>query len=59
MLGFSPLASALLADDGVVAAVAHLLTAAPITTGNPTVGASDIAQEHDLSLTAIDRKSVV
>ena len=49
MLGFSPLASAPLGDDGVVGEVVHLLTASPITTGQPVVGASTVSQDQDLS----------
>ena len=54
MLGFSPLASAPLGDDGVVSAeIVYLLTGVGITTDSPTVGDSDLTQEHDISLTAI------
>ena len=49
MLGFSPLASAPLGDDGVVGEVVQLLTASPITTGQPVVDTSAIAQDQDLS----------
>jgi len=49
MLGFSPLASAPLADDGVI----YLLNGNDITTGQPTVGASSIAQDHALIPTGV------
>ena len=51
MLGFSPLASATLADDGVVAEQAFALDA--ITTGAPVVDSSSITQVHSLSAVAI------
>lgn len=51
MLGFSPLASAALADDGVVAEQAFGLDA--ITTGAPVVDSSSITQVHSLSAVAI------
>ena len=50
MLGFSPLAAAPLADDGAIAEVVYLLNGDDITTGQPTVGSSSIAQDHDLAL---------
>ena len=51
MLGFSPLASAPLGDDGAV--VVYELVGNGITAGQPVVGSPAIAQEHDLTLTAI------
>ena len=52
MLGFSPLASAPLADDGAVV-VNVSLTADSITTGAPSVDASIITQNHTLTSVAI------
>ena len=51
MLGFSPLAAASLADDGVVAEQRYRLDA--ITAGAPTVDASSISQVHSLTADAI------
>ena len=48
MLGFSPLASAPLADTGAVAEAA-LVLATNIVTGAPTVAASTISQVHALT----------
>ena len=59
MLGFSPLASAPLGDDGVAAEVIYLFTASPITTGQPVVGASTVAQDQDLSADGLTTGSPV
>ena len=53
MLGFAPLAAAPLGDDGAI--VVYDLTAGNITTGAPTIGASTLAQDHDLNLNGITR----
>ena len=53
MLGFNPLASAPLADDGGVDNLVDNLTGAGITTSQPAVGASDLEQDHDLALDPI------
>lgn len=49
MLGFNPIATTPLGDDGVSAAVVYDLTASGIVCGTPTVGASTLAQVHSLS----------
>lgn len=49
MLGFNPIATTPLGDDGVLAAVVYDLTANAIVCGNPTVGTSTVAQVHSLS----------
>ncbi len=51
MLGFSPLASAPLGDDGVVTSDVFQLQ--PIVTGNPVVGSSSITQGNNFTLTVI------
>ena len=51
MLGFSPLASAALGDDGVVTSVVIQLQ--PVVTGNPVVGSTSITQGHNFTLTVI------
>jgi hypothetical protein len=53
MLGFAPLASAPLADDGVEGAVVVNLTGDDSTTGSPTFGASAIDQVHVLAADSI------
>lgn len=53
MLGFSPLASAPLGDDGAVAEVIYLLNAQGITTGSPVVDSSSITQDHLLNTQGI------
>jgi len=50
MLGFSPLASATLADDGIVSIA---IGATAITTGAPTVESSTITQSHSLNASAV------
>jgi hypothetical protein len=50
MLGFSPLASATLADDGIVTTA---IGANAITTGAPTVESSTITQSHSLNASAV------
>ena len=50
MLGFSPLASATLADDGIVSIA---IGANAITTGAPTVESSTITQNHSLNASAV------
>ena len=56
MLGFSPLASAPLADDGVII---YLLNGNDITTGSPVVGASSVAQDQDLTADSLTTGSPV
>ena len=51
MLGFSPLASAPLGDDGVVTSDVFQLQS--IVTGNPVVGSSSITQGNNFTLTVI------
>ena len=51
MLGFSPLASAPLGDDGVVTSDVFQLQS--IVTGNPVVGSSSITQGNNFTLTII------
>ena len=51
MLGFSPLASAPLGDDGVVTSDVFQLQS--IVTGNPVVGSSSITQGTNFTLTVI------
>ena len=53
MLGFSPLASAPLGDDGVAADIIYIINGVGVTTGQPVVGSSSLAQDQDLSLVAI------
>jgi hypothetical protein len=50
MLGFSPLASATLADDGIVTTA---IGTNAITTGAPTVESSTITQSHSLNASAV------
>jgi len=50
MLGFAPLASAPLADDGLIV---YDILANGLTTGSPVIQASTIVQAHDLSLNGI------
>jgi hypothetical protein len=50
MLGFSPLASATIADDGATASIVYLINADGIVTGVPVVG--------QLSINASRRRSV-
>ena len=59
MLGFSPLASAPLADAGVTADVIYGLNGNDITTGSPVVGASSIAQDQDLTADSLTTGSPV
>jgi hypothetical protein len=54
MLGFNPLASAPLADDGVI-----YLLGNDITTGSPVVGASSIAQDQNLTADSLTTGSPV
>ena len=51
MLGFSPIASATLADDGGV--IEYELLGSNVTSGAPAVANSSITQKHVLNLTAI------
>jgi len=51
MLGFSPLASAPLGDDGVV--TSSVIQLQPIVTGNPVVSSSSITQGNNFTLTVI------
>ncbi len=59
MLGFSPLASAPLADTGVVAAVEYSLVANSISTGAPVVNSPAFTENNDLTATAITTASPV
>jgi hypothetical protein len=49
MLGFSPLASAPLADDGAIAEVVYLLNGDGIVTGQVVIGSPTIVQDQALS----------
>lgn len=51
MLGFTPLASAALADDGGVKNIAFTATA--VATGSPAISTPSITQEHSIDLTSI------
>jgi hypothetical protein len=53
MLGFSPLASAPLGDDGVTADIVHVLNGVSITTGQPSVGPTNLTQTDVLSVVGI------
>jgi hypothetical protein len=53
MLGFAPLASITLGDDGAVSLPVDSLSANNITTGNPVVGSSSVSQDQVLAPVAI------
>jgi hypothetical protein len=56
MLGFSPLASAALADDGLSSAT---LSAVGVTAQTPVVSSSSVSQAHTLSATGVSTSSPV
>ena len=53
MLGFSPLASAPLGDDGAIEVTS--VTPSGIATGNPSVASTGITQDHDFDLNTITK----